>query len=170
MDRYLGGSAAEIKKKTTPLTRSDSAYLGKLSRVEISKLSTYHANIDAEDVPSLSLNAVETEANRCFNCGCEGVNLSDIAPALVALNARIVTSQRSIDADDFWMIGNSLRSDILPVVAIGGRAVFIPNATTWDHEHVALDHHSGFHTLERLDQLPAFLHTLNARVDPTCQS
>lgn len=37
---------------------------------------------------------------------------------------------------DFIMIGNSLKSDILPVVHIGGRAIHIPYAITWVHEHV----------------------------------
>ncbi|MCC7353833.1 MAG: HAD hydrolase-like protein [Anaerolineae bacterium] len=34
----------------------------------------------------------------------------------------------------FLMVGNSLRSDILPVVALGGRAVHIPYHITWAHE------------------------------------
>ena len=33
------------------------------------------------------------------------------------------------------MIGNSLRSDILPVVDAGGWAVHIPAALSWSHEH-----------------------------------
>lgn len=37
---------------------------------------------------------------------------------------------------DFIMIGNSLKSDILPVVHIGGRAIHIPYSVTWAHEHV----------------------------------
>ena len=34
--------------------------------------------------------------------GCIAVNPSDIAPALIALNATVVTSRREIAADDFW--------------------------------------------------------------------
>ena len=37
----------------------------------------------------------------------------------------------------FLMVGNSLRSDILPVVAIGGHGVHIPYHTTWAHEVVS---------------------------------
>ena len=37
----------------------------------------------------------------------------------------------------FLMVGNSLRSDIVPVIALGGRAVHIPYHTTWVHEQVA---------------------------------
>ncbi|GAB4015622.1 HAD family hydrolase [Spirosoma koreense] len=38
---------------------------------------------------------------------------------------------------DFTMIGNSLKSDILPVVHIGARAIYIPYSVTWAHEQVA---------------------------------
>jgi putative hydrolase of the HAD superfamily len=34
------------------------------------------------------------------------------------------------------MVGNSLRSDIQPVLKLGGKAIYIPYATTWAHEHV----------------------------------
>jgi putative hydrolase of the HAD superfamily len=41
---------------------------------------------------------------------------------------------------EFVMVGNSLRSDILPAVELGARAVFIPHAHTWSHEHVQAEH------------------------------
>jgi putative hydrolase of the HAD superfamily len=44
-----------------------------------------------------------------------------------------------IEASQFIMIGNSLKSDILPVLAIGGYACHIPYHTTWAHEHIAYD-------------------------------
>ncbi len=37
---------------------------------------------------------------------------------------------------EFLMMGNSLKSDVLPVLAIGGDAVHIPYHTTWAHETV----------------------------------
>ena len=45
-----------------------------------------------------------------------------------------ISSRHDIDASRFIMIGNSMRSDIVPVVQIGGHAVHIPYYTTWDHE------------------------------------
>ena len=39
-------------------------------------------------------------------------------------------------ADEFLMIGNSLKSDVLPVLEIGGHAIHIPFHTTWVHELV----------------------------------
>jgi putative hydrolase of the HAD superfamily len=57
------------------------------------------------------------------------------------------------------MIGNSVKSDILPVCALGGRAVYIPFHTTWAHEQVAAEHAAAFtfDTLPALAQLPPLL-------------
>ena len=41
-----------------------------------------------------------------------------------------------INAENFLMVGNSLKSDIIPVLKIGGNAVYIPFHTTWIHEEV----------------------------------
>ena len=47
-----------------------------------------------------------------------------------------------IKPEEFLMIGNSLKSDIIPVLAIGGHGVHVPYHTTWAHEHVeqAIEH------------------------------
>jgi putative hydrolase of the HAD superfamily len=37
---------------------------------------------------------------------------------------------------EFLMIGNSMKSDILPVLAIGGKAAYVPFHTTWIHEQI----------------------------------
>ncbi|GIZ07793.1 HAD family hydrolase [Flavobacterium sp. UMI-01] len=50
-----------------------------------------------------------------------------------------------IQPDEFLMIGNSLKSDVLPVLEIGGHAIHIPFHTTWAHERI--DHkivHNNF--------------------------
>jgi putative hydrolase of the HAD superfamily len=41
-----------------------------------------------------------------------------------------------IDPSHVLMVGNSLRSDIQPVLSLGGRAIYIPYETTWAHEHL----------------------------------
>jgi putative hydrolase of the HAD superfamily len=55
----------------------------------------------------------------------------------------------------FLMVGNSLRSDILPVLALGGNAVHIPHEYLWAHEHV--EGHVDVPTLRSMDELPAWL-------------
>ena len=47
-----------------------------------------------------------------------------------------ILQRYDINPQSFVMVGNSLRSDILPVIAIGGHAVHIPYHLTWAHEHV----------------------------------
>jgi NADPH-dependent glutamate synthase beta subunit-like oxidoreductase len=58
--------------------------------------------IEVEDIRGLTMAEVETGARRCFNCGCLAVGPSDVAVALVALNARIVTTKRTVDATAFF--------------------------------------------------------------------
>ncbi|WP_273214249.1 HAD family hydrolase [Runella zeae] len=41
-----------------------------------------------------------------------------------------------IAPEEFLMIGNSLKSDVLPVLAIGGHGFHIPYHTTWAYEHI----------------------------------
>jgi putative hydrolase of the HAD superfamily len=61
--------------------------------------------------------------------------------------------------EGFVMIGNSLRSDILPVLELGGRAVYVPAGTNWAHEHVEDFDKSrpGFFEVAHLGQLPALI-------------
>ncbi len=64
-----------------------------------------------------------------------------------------------INPDEFFMIGNSLKSDVLPVLEIGGYAVHIPFHTTWEHEKVSHKvEHPNFRTLENITEvLPILL-------------
>lgn len=67
-----------------------------------------------------------------------------------------------IDPRGFLMVGNSMRSDILPVLAIGGQAVYIPYALTWAHEQVEPgEGEKHFYELENIAQLPALVDRLN---------
>lgn len=63
-----------------------------------------------------------------------------------------------IDPSDFIMIGNSLKSDVLPVLNIGGHAIHIPFHTTWEHEKI--DHtieHPNFRTVEKISDILPFI-------------
>ena len=67
-----------------------------------------------------------------------------------------------IEPQRFLMVGNSLRSDILPVLAIGGYAVYVPYRLTWAHEIVDGQHagRDGYFELEHLGQLPQLIERL----------
>ncbi|MFN3235902.1 MAG: HAD family hydrolase [Pseudomonadales bacterium] len=63
-----------------------------------------------------------------------------------------------IQPEQFLMIGNSLRSDILPVLNVGGYAVHVPYHTTWAHEQIDFEiNHDHFHELPQLAELPTLL-------------
>jgi putative hydrolase of the HAD superfamily len=79
-------------------------------------------------------------------------------------------SRHRIEPQRFLMVGNSLRSDVLPVVALGGHAVFIPYHVTWAHETVAKPEDSApapYVQLEHLGLLPAYVEQLCQRDDGT---
>ena len=48
-----------------------------------------------------------------------------------------------INPSEFLMIGNSLKSDILPLVNIGAEAIHVPFHTTWQHEKVTQQETNG---------------------------
>lgn len=64
-----------------------------------------------------------------------------------------------IDASDFLMIGNSLKSDVLPVLNIGGTAIHIPFHTTWAHERIdhEIIHDKFFTAITNAEILPLLL-------------
>lgn len=70
-----------------------------------------------------------------------------------------VLKRADVAPQRFLMIGNSLRSDILPVLELGGQAVYIPYEITWMHEAADLPPagQPGFYQLEHLGQLPGLI-------------
>ena len=76
---------------------------------------------------------------------------------------RRILHDGGIPPEEFLMVGNSIRSDILPVAALGGQAVHVPYSLTWAHERADLNGAPvhRIHTLARLIDLPALLVELN---------
>jgi putative hydrolase of the HAD superfamily len=64
-----------------------------------------------------------------------------------------------ISPQEFLMIGNSLKSDSMPVLAIGGHAIHIPYHTTWVHEKAdeEIDHPNFRQAAHIKDVLPDLL-------------
>ena len=64
-----------------------------------------------------------------------------------------------IQPEEFLMIGNSLKSDVLPVLSIGGHAVHVPYHTTWAHEKTEQTiEHRNFRQVETIKEILSFLH------------
>ena len=72
-------------------------------------------------------------------------------------------SRHKIEPHRFLMVGNSLKSDVLPVVELGGQGVYIPYHVTWAHEVVEHhpDEHNGYYELENIGQLPDLIEQLS---------
>ncbi|MFI5335660.1 MAG: HAD family hydrolase [Opitutales bacterium] len=70
-----------------------------------------------------------------------------------------ILRRHDVDPVEFVMVGNSLKSDILPVLELGGAGVHIPYHLLWQHEHVAeVPHtHPRFRRIEKLAELPGVL-------------
>ncbi|MBN8565510.1 MAG: HAD hydrolase-like protein [Flavobacteriales bacterium] len=61
-------------------------------------------------------------------------------------------------AEDLLMIGNSLKSDVLPVLNIGGHAVHIPYHTTWEYEKIDFEiNHPNFKAFSSLQEVLTLL-------------
>jgi putative hydrolase of the HAD superfamily len=75
-----------------------------------------------------------------------------------------VLSRHGISPGEFLMVGNSLKSDILPVLDLGARAIFVPYPITWEHERASPPTDAGradrFFQIETLHDLPALVDRL----------
>lgn len=74
---------------------------------------------------------------------------------------RRILDRHGIDPATFVMVGNSVRSDVLPVIALGGHAVHIPYHVTWDLEHVDPHPDHVFPVLSSIRELPACIRDLD---------
>lgn len=66
----------------------------------------------------------------------------------------------AIKPSEFLMVGNSLKSDILPLVQLKARAIHIPFHTTWLHEQIEVngsDMNNNYETLESLKHIIGLL-------------
>jgi len=78
---------------------------------------------------------------------------------------RNVFEEFSITPERFAMVGNSLRSDIAPVVQLGGWGVYMPYHVTWAHETDTdfVDHHSRVVQVENPGGIACAVEELQAR-------
>jgi putative hydrolase of the HAD superfamily len=80
--------------------------------------------------------------------------MSDKQPA----NYQKLINHLDVQPNEFLMVGNSLKSDILPVLEMGGAAFHIPFHTTWIHEQIDYEvEHDHFRSFTQVSEiLPYF--------------
>ena len=83
----------------------------------------------------------------------------EIVPRKDAKIYKYIMRRHEIAAEEFLMVGNSLKSDILPVIEAGAQAVFVPYETEWFHERVSDEELEGknFGRVETMRELPVWL-------------
>ena len=70
---------------------------------------------------------------------------------------RNILAEHGIEPATFVMVGNSLKSDILPVLEVGGRGVHVPYEITWAMERAIAEDHHDFVTIPDLSELRPLL-------------
>lgn len=76
-----------------------------------------------------------------------------------------ILARHNVDPARFLMVGNSLRSDIVPVLELGGWAAFVPYQILWSHEHAELPAElaARYFEIADLGELPARVGQLRRR-------
>jgi putative hydrolase of the HAD superfamily len=75
---------------------------------------------------------------------------------------RNIMTRYGVAPPSFVMVGNSLRSDILPVLEAGGHAIHVPYHMSWSHEHVPDEALAGarFERIAHIRELPGALRAI----------
>ena len=103
INAYLGVPNAAVIAEQAPLT-FDAEGVTVKEPLTLRELNASQRRIDVEDSLSPSREEAARETLRCMNCSCHAVHPSDVAPALIALGAKIVTNRRTIGAEDFFAV------------------------------------------------------------------
>ena len=76
-----------------------------------------------------------------------------------------VLDRHVVSPEQFLMVGNSVKSDVLPIVELGGNAVHIPHGYTWEYEddHDGAPETHGYHVLDSIRAVPQLAHELSGR-------
>jgi len=82
---------------------------------------------------------------------------------------RHIFDKYEVTPQQFLMVGNSLKSDVLPVMACGAQAVYVSYPSTWAHEQVSERElwEQGHHELDDIRQLPELVRQLESGQAPS---
>jgi len=71
-----------------------------------------------------------------------------------------IFAQHGTGADQGLMVGNSMVSDVLPMIAAGGWGIYAPHGLTWEIEHADPPDHPRFREINTLGDLPALIQSV----------
>lgn len=77
-----------------------------------------------------------------------------------------ILDRHNVRPEEFVMVGNSLKSDVLPVARLGGHAAYVPYHTTWILERVSEAEQAGaaFRQMQSVAEVPEWLRGLAGQV------
>ena len=112
VNQYLDVMPVIDKSDDSGFLTSDIEGIQNKTALKLRELDADKRHLDLEDSQSPDINEALGEARRCLNCACYSVHPSDIAPALIALSAEIITNERVLGAEDFFEV-NTLSNTVL---------------------------------------------------------
>ena len=135
MNRHFSVGSSEPLGESAHFLTHDAEGAMNHTALRLRELDADQRRLDLEDSFTPTGEEALGEANRCLNCGCYAVHPSDIAPALIALGAKIVTNKRAIGAEDFFAVkipgctvlerGELITEIAIPSPAPGSRSMFL---------------------------------------------
>jgi NADPH-dependent glutamate synthase beta subunit-like oxidoreductase len=99
---FLGGGDFKETAGTGKAVTYDAEGVKNKTPLKLREISAEKRRLDLEDSVTASAAEAVSETLRCMNCGCHAVHPSDVSPALIALDAKIVTNRRTINAESFF--------------------------------------------------------------------
>jgi CO/xanthine dehydrogenase FAD-binding subunit len=135
MNAYLGTTEPVVAVSASKALKFDHEGLKVKKALTLKELELDKRTLTLEDSFSATLQEAAAEASRCMNCGCYAVNPSDVAPALIALGAKVVTNKRIIDAESLFDVrvpsntvldNDEIITEIqVPTLPAGAKSAFI---------------------------------------------
>ena len=104
MNRYLGVEEQENGAAHAGFLTFDAEGFERNEALKLREIPLAERSLDREDSATPAAEEAVNEAKRCRNCSCFTVHPSDIAPALIALAAKIVTTKRTLPVEEFFAV------------------------------------------------------------------
>ena len=98
------GVEIPVQTMTRDFVHCDTNGIGETKATPQPERPQAQRNLTDEDAFSFTADEFNREIHRCMNCACYAVNPSDTAPALIALGAKVVTTKRTLDAEEFFQV------------------------------------------------------------------
>ena len=102
---FFGGRVDKTDKRLGSWLKFDKNCLNESERILPNVKPVEERTLSEEDSITATTEVVDSEARRCLNCGCAAVSPSDMAPVIIAFDGEIVTSKRTLPAEEFFTAG-----------------------------------------------------------------